>query len=101
MAGSVIRIEGLEKTLARFDVKRYEPEIQTCFNNFGLRVELAAKQAVPVDEGKLKEAGGKINEAASPKLTMIANIIVRSVFKKNSIPIVRLQLYQDLLKAGL
>ena len=54
MAGSFIKIEGLEKTLARFDVKKYEPEIQTCFNNFGIRVELAAKQAVPVDEGKLK-----------------------------------------------
>lgn len=54
MAGSFIKIEGLEKTLARFDVKKYEPQIQTCFNNFGIRVELAAKQAVPVDEGKLK-----------------------------------------------
>jgi len=54
MAGSVIRIEGLEKTLARFDVKKYEPQIQQCFDKFGLRVELAAKQAVPVDEGKLK-----------------------------------------------
>ena len=54
MAGSVIKIEGLEKTLARFDVKKYEPQIQECFNKFGIRVELAAKQAVPVDEGKLK-----------------------------------------------
>ena len=54
MAGPVIKIEGLKETLARFDVKKYEPEIQTCFNKFGLRVELAAKQAVPVDEGKLK-----------------------------------------------
>lgn len=54
MAGSVIKIEGLEKTLARFDVKKYEPQIQQCFNKFGIRVELAAKQAVPVDEGKLK-----------------------------------------------
>jgi len=54
MGGSVIRIEGLEKTLARFDVKKYEPQIQQCFNNFGLRVELGAKQLVPVDEGHLK-----------------------------------------------
>jgi HK97 gp10 family phage protein len=54
MGGSVIKIEGLEKTLARFDIKKFEPQIQTCFNNFGIRVELAAKQAVPVDEGKLK-----------------------------------------------
>lgn len=49
-----IRIEGLEKTLARFDLKKFEPQVQTCFNNFGIRVELAAKQAVPVDEGRLK-----------------------------------------------
>lgn len=54
MAGSVIKIEGLEKTLARFDIKKYEPQIQQCFDKFGIRVELAAKQAVPVDEGKLK-----------------------------------------------
>ena len=54
MAGSVIKIEGLEKTLARFDVKKYEPQIQQSFDKFGLRVELAAKQAVPVDEGRLK-----------------------------------------------
>lgn len=54
MAGSVIRIEGLDKALARFDVKKYEPKIQQCFDKFGIRVELAAKQAVPVDEGKLK-----------------------------------------------
>lgn len=54
MAGSVIRIEGLEKTLARFDVKKYEPQIQQSFNKFGLRVELMAKQNVVVDEGRLK-----------------------------------------------
>lgn len=54
MGGSFIKIEGLEKTLARFDVKKYEPQIQQSFDKFGLRVELAAKQAVPVDEGKLK-----------------------------------------------
>ena len=54
MAGSFIKIEGLEKTLERFDVKKYEPQIQQSFNNFGIRVELGAKQAVPVDEGKLK-----------------------------------------------
>jgi len=54
MAGSVIRIEGLEKTLARFDVKKYEPQIQQCFDKFGIRVELGAKQAAPVDEGRLK-----------------------------------------------
>lgn len=49
-----IKIEGLEKTLARFDIKKFEPQIQTCFDKFGVRVELEAKQAVPVDEGKLK-----------------------------------------------
>lgn len=49
-----IKIEGLEKTLARFDVKKYEPQIQQCFDKFGLRVELEAKQAVIVDEGRLK-----------------------------------------------
>jgi len=46
MSGTVIKIEGLEKTLARFDVKKYEPKIQTCFNNFGIRVEAMAKDLV-------------------------------------------------------
>lgn len=54
MGGSFIKIEGLEKTLARFDIKKFEPQIQQSFDNFGLRVELGAKQLVPVDEGKLK-----------------------------------------------
>ena len=54
MSGSVIRIEGLEKTLARFDVKKFEPQIQTAFDKFGIRVELEAKQLAPVDEGHLK-----------------------------------------------
>lgn len=54
MAGSFIRIDGLEKTLARFDMKKFEPQVQQCFDRFGLRVELEAKQAVPVDEGRLK-----------------------------------------------
>lgn len=49
-----IKIEGLKETLARFDLKKFEPQVQTCFNNFGIRVELGAKQAAPVDEGKLK-----------------------------------------------
>lgn len=57
MAGSVIRIEGLEKTLARFDVKKYEPQITKAFSDFGQRVEQTAKQLAPVDEGHLK---GKI-----------------------------------------
>lgn len=56
MAGSFIKIEGLDKTLARFDVKKFEPQVQMAFNNFGIRVELAAKQAAPVDEGHLKGA---------------------------------------------
>lgn len=54
MGGSFVKIEGLKETLARFDVKKYEPQIQQSFDKFGLRVELAAKQAVPVDEGRLK-----------------------------------------------
>lgn len=54
MGGSIVKIEGLEKTLARFDSKKYEPEIQKSFDKFGLRVELSAKQNAPVDEGKLK-----------------------------------------------
>lgn len=49
-----IKIEGLQKTLARFDIKKFEPQIQVCFDKFGIRLELDAKQAVPVDEGKLK-----------------------------------------------
>jgi len=62
MAGSVIKIEGLEKTLARFDIKKYEPQIQVCFNNFGIRVEVWAKNGVdgskgaPHDEGMLKRS---------------------------------------------
>lgn len=51
-----IRIEGLDKTLARLDVKRFESQIQTSFNNFGVRVELEAKQLAPVDENGLKKA---------------------------------------------
>lgn len=49
-----IKIEGLEKTLARFDMKKFEPQVQTCFDRFGLRVEFGAKQMAPVDEGRLK-----------------------------------------------
>lgn len=56
MAGSVIKIEGLEKTLARFDVKKYEPQIQQCFNNFGIRVQNQAIQAAPVDESGIKNS---------------------------------------------
>lgn len=56
MGGSFVKIEGLDKTLARFDMKKYEPQVQTCFNNFGIRVEASAKQAAPVDEGHLKGA---------------------------------------------
>lgn len=56
MGGSFLKVDGLEKTLARFDVKKYEPQIQQCFDKFGLRVELQAKQMAPVDEGRLKNA---------------------------------------------
>lgn len=53
---TTIKIEGLEKTLARFDLKKFEPQVQQCFDRFGLRVELDAKQLAPVDEGRLKGA---------------------------------------------
>lgn len=56
MAGTFIKIEGLDKTLARFDIKKFEPQVQTSFNNFGIRVELTAKSLVPVDEGRLKNS---------------------------------------------
>lgn len=56
MGGSFIKIEGLDKALAKFDVKKYEQQIQQCFDKFGLRVELQAKQNVPVDEGRLKNS---------------------------------------------
>jgi len=56
MAGSFIKVEGLDKTLARFDVKKYEPQIQQCFDKFGLTVKLEATQIAPVDEGHLKGA---------------------------------------------
>lgn len=49
-----IKIQGLDKALARLDIKKYEPQIQQCFDKFGLRVELEAKQRAPVDEGHLK-----------------------------------------------
>lgn len=53
---ATIKIEGLDKTLARFDIKKFEPQIQTCFDKFGLRVELESKQAVIVDDGRLKNS---------------------------------------------
>jgi len=56
MAGSVIKIEGLEKTLARFDIKKFEPQITEAFSKFGERVEETAKQLAPVDESHLKPA---------------------------------------------
>lgn len=56
MAGTFIKIEGLDKTLARFDIKKFEPQVQTSFNNFGIRVELTAKSLVPVYEGRLKNS---------------------------------------------
>ncbi len=54
MGGSFIKIEGLDKALARFDVKKYVPQVMECFDKFGLSVELKAKQLAPVDEGHLK-----------------------------------------------
>lgn len=51
-----IKIEGLQKTLARFDIKKFEPQIQVCFNKFGARVEETAKQNAPIDEGLLKSS---------------------------------------------
>lgn len=56
MALSTIKIEGLDKALSRLDVKRYEPQIQMCFDKFGIRVEMKAKQLAPVDEGHLRGA---------------------------------------------
>jgi len=49
-----VRIEGLQKALARFDIKKYEPKVQACFNNFGLNVVLSAQDNAPEDEGLLK-----------------------------------------------
>lgn len=54
MAGTFIKIEGLEKTLARFDVNKYEQKVSNAFSDFGQRVEETAKQLSPVDEGHLK-----------------------------------------------
>lgn len=51
-----IKIEGLKETLARFDLKKFEPQVQTCFDNFGIRVEQAAKQLAPKDESRLAGA---------------------------------------------
>lgn len=53
---TAIKIEGLQKTLARFDLKKFEPQVQQCFNKFGIRVEALAKLNAPVDEGHLKGA---------------------------------------------
>lgn len=52
---ATIKIDGLDKTLARFDIKKFEPQIQTCFDKFGLRVELLAKNKV---EDKAHDRGG-------------------------------------------
>ncbi len=54
MGGSFIKIEGLEKTLARFDVKKYEPQIQQAFTKFGENAAESAKQLAPVDQSFLK-----------------------------------------------
>lgn len=43
---TAIKIEGLEKTLARFDVKKYEPQIQACFDKFGATVKLKAMENI-------------------------------------------------------
>lgn len=56
MGGFVIKVEGLEKTLARFNGKNYEPQIQAAFDKFGVRVETEAKTLAPVDEGLLRNS---------------------------------------------
>ncbi len=56
MGGSFIKIEGLDKALARFDVKKYEPQVQARFDKFGITVEAVAKDLVRInsdDEGHL------------------------------------------------
>jgi len=56
MAGFVIKVEGLQETLKRLNVKNFEAPIQTAFDNFGLNVQREAKQRAPVDEGLLKNS---------------------------------------------
>lgn len=56
MAGVVIKIEGLEQTMAKLDYKKYEVQIQQSFDKFGFNVETESKQLAPVDEGHLRSA---------------------------------------------
>lgn len=56
MGGFVIKIDGLQPTLAKLDINKYKPQIQQSFDKFGIRVEAEAIQRAPVDEGHLKGA---------------------------------------------
>ena len=52
--GLNISIKGLDETLAKLDIKKFEKVIESEIHTFGLNVEQDAKQLCPVDEGHLK-----------------------------------------------
>lgn len=56
MGGFVIKVEGLQQTIAKLDPAKYHEKIQQSFDKFGFRVETEAKQLAPVDEGHLRSA---------------------------------------------
>lgn len=53
MGGYKLTVVGLDKVLAKLDVKAMEEDIQLALNDFGLRVVKEAKVLAPKDEGQL------------------------------------------------
>ena len=58
MGGFVIKVEGLEKTLNRFDLNKskYFDKVQQLMYNSGINIQREAKQLAPTDEGLLKNS---------------------------------------------
>ncbi len=70
MGGSFIKIEGLDKALARFDVKSFREKVLPEMSRFAANIEQDAKQYVPVDEGLLKSSIFAETDAANLTLTV-------------------------------
>ena len=54
MPGLKIDMKGLDKTLAKLDMKKFNERVEDEIHGFGLDVERDAKLLCPVDEGLLK-----------------------------------------------
>ena len=54
--GFTLKFDGLDETLKKLDVKKFERDISDELMAFGFDVERDAKQLVPVDEGFLKNS---------------------------------------------